>query len=68
MLSPTGMTPSLREWVGHFFSYIQKCFDVARERRQLLSLDDEVLKDIGVSRADAVREAGRSFWNIDERC
>ncbi len=53
--------------VGRAFLYVQRCFDVARERRQLLSLDDEALKDIGISRADAVREAGRSFWDIDER-
>ena len=32
-------------------------------RRQLLSFDERALKDIGVSRADAVREAGKLFWH-----
>lgn len=31
---------------------------VRRQRRELLSLDDELLRDIGLSRADAIREVG----------
>ena len=34
----------------------------ARQRRALAELSDSLLKDIGVSRADALREAGKSFW------
>lgn len=34
----------------------------ARERRALSELSDELLNDIGVSRADAMREAGKPFW------
>jgi uncharacterized protein YjiS (DUF1127 family) len=33
-----------------------------RQRRALLRLDDAVLKDIGLSRADAWREAGKLPW------
>jgi uncharacterized protein YjiS (DUF1127 family) len=36
--------------------------ELARERRALLTLDDRMLKDIGVTRAAAAREAGRPFW------
>jgi uncharacterized protein YjiS (DUF1127 family) len=32
-----------------------------RQRLDLLSLDDHILKDIGLSRADAERLAGRPF-------
>lgn len=35
---------------------------VALERRRLLELDDRILKDIGLSREDASREASRPFW------
>jgi uncharacterized protein YjiS (DUF1127 family) len=35
---------------------------VARQRRQLLMLSDAALKDIGISRADAEREAAQPFW------
>ena len=34
----------------------------ARTRRQLLTLEDQLLADIGVSRADAVHEASKPFW------
>ena len=34
----------------------------ARERRDLGSLDDYMLKDIGVSRADVEFEAQKHFW------
>ena len=31
-------------------------------RQRLLMLDDHLLKDIGLSRADAQRESSKSFW------
>lgn len=34
----------------------------ACQRRTLLTLDDCMLKDIGVSRTDAELEANKSFW------
>jgi uncharacterized protein YjiS (DUF1127 family) len=33
-----------------------------RQRRHLAAMDDHMLKDIGVSAADAAREAGKPFW------
>jgi len=36
---------------------------LARERYLLQTLSDEMLKDIGISRLDAEREAGRPFWD-----
>ncbi len=32
-------------------------------RRQLAEMDERMLSDIGVSRADALDEASRPFWN-----
>ncbi len=46
--------------------YFLTCLDVARQRRQLLALDDKALKDIGISRNDALREANSFFWDIPE--
>jgi len=34
----------------------------ARERRQLSALSDAMLKDIGISRADASTEFDKPFW------
>lgn len=36
--------------------------ELASQRQALLSLDPRMLADIGLSRADAAREAARPFW------
>jgi uncharacterized protein YjiS (DUF1127 family) len=38
--------------------------DRARERRALMELSDHMLRDIGISRAEAHREAARPFWRV----
>ena len=35
-----------------------------RQRRQLLSLSDQMLSDIGVSRTDAFKECEKPFWKV----
>lgn len=35
-----------------------------RERAELASLDDAALKDIGVSREEALAEARRPLWDV----
>jgi uncharacterized protein YjiS (DUF1127 family) len=37
---------------------------VAKERRQLATLSDLALSDIGISRADAMGEYQRDFWDV----
>jgi uncharacterized protein YjiS (DUF1127 family) len=34
----------------------------AHQRRQLFEMDDQQLRDIGVSRVEAVRESRKLFW------
>lgn len=34
----------------------------SNERMKLLEMDDHMLKDIGISRAAAAREAEKAFW------
>ncbi len=44
---------------------------VAAQREELGRLSDELLKDIGISRADALHEARRHFWDtapLDKKC
>jgi uncharacterized protein YjiS (DUF1127 family) len=36
----------------------------ARQRRELLSLSDRELHDIGLSRADAMGEGDKPFWSV----
>ena len=40
---------------------------VASERRRLLELDGHLLKDIGLTREEAHREASRPFWDTEGR-
>jgi len=41
-----------------------QCYRRARrERDQLLGLGERELRDIGISRVDALREASRPLWN-----
>lgn len=37
--------------------------ELARQRQALAALDDHMLKDIGLSRADARQEVERPFWD-----
>jgi uncharacterized protein YjiS (DUF1127 family) len=37
--------------------------ELARQRRALLALSDDILRDIGITRAEAEREARRPFWS-----
>lgn len=42
---------------------IVQMFAVRRQRAKLARLDDWMLRDIGISRADATREATRPIWD-----
>ena len=41
---------------------IKRWIERTRQRRALGSLDDAMLRDIGITRADAARECEKSFW------
>ncbi len=40
---------------------------VAKQREELGRMSDELLKDIGISRAEALHEARRHFWDTAPR-
>ncbi|MEM7236506.1 MAG: DUF1127 domain-containing protein [Pseudomonadota bacterium] len=46
---------------------IARIFSVMGERQRLRNLSDAELKDIGLTYADAVREANRPFWDLPRR-
>ena len=41
---------------------LQLCLERRRQRQALLRLDQRMLKDIGISRADAEGEAAKPCW------
>jgi uncharacterized protein YjiS (DUF1127 family) len=50
-----------------FVSFLARAGEVARQRRALMQLGDDALKDFGASRADAWQESGRPWWDLPER-
>ena len=53
-----GLFPSLGRLVEAPFDWL----DRVRDRQHLAAMSDAMLKDIGVSRADATHEAEKPFW------
>jgi uncharacterized protein YjiS (DUF1127 family) len=43
---------------------LRRTLEAVRTRRILSDLDPRLLKDIGISRADAMREAARAPWDL----
>jgi uncharacterized protein YjiS (DUF1127 family) len=53
---------TLNRTVGHAVDSILTWHERAKTRRQLLMLDDRLLRDIGITRLDARGEADKPFW------
>ena len=51
------------DWLGETVAWFTACLKRSRQRRDLAGLSDELLKDIGLSRADVARECGRWPWD-----
>ena len=41
---------------------LMRCHERSRQRRALETLDDGMLRDLGLSRSDIMREADKPFW------
>lgn len=50
------------EWLQKLWRVMVHFYERYRQRRALLELDEQALKDIGVSAADAWREGHLPFW------
>jgi uncharacterized protein YjiS (DUF1127 family) len=48
-------------------AHLHTALTVARERRALMQLDDRMLKDIGIGRSEAYREAAKPFGDVSNR-
>ena len=49
-------------WGTRFLSWCARCSERSRQRQALAELDDHHLKDIGVTRQEAMAEAAKPFW------
>lgn len=50
-------------WFKGVASHLGRWHELAQQRRQLASLSDSALHDLGLSRADISAEAERPFWD-----
>jgi uncharacterized protein YjiS (DUF1127 family) len=49
-------------WLRNLNTVILLWINRHRQRKLLTGLDDYILKDIGVSRVDALKESNKPFW------
>ena len=50
------------EWLAAIWRRTRRALEYRRQCRALRELDDDQLKDIGISREQALREANKLFW------
>jgi len=60
--SPTGDNKTWRALAGRLLCFMLDLRDHGRQRRVLAALDDRRLRDLGLGRAAARREAAKPFW------
>ncbi len=63
--APVGVRQGRPAWLRTAWDRIQRALVVRRTRRLLAGMDDRMLSDIGVSRAQAGYEAQRPVWDAD---
>lgn len=54
--------PHGRRWLAGAVDRVLTWSERARQRRQLMQFDDHLLRDIGISRSEAITEADKPFW------
>jgi uncharacterized protein YjiS (DUF1127 family) len=59
---PLPLLPLFAGSVGCALSVVRDWIERGRERRQLGTFDDHLLKDIGVTRRQVERELAKPFW------
>lgn len=59
---PTNAFPGFRELIRSGLMNLSSRLRRQRHRRRLLSLEDRLLEDIGLTRAQALEEGSKPFW------
>ncbi len=51
---------------GGWLAWLAAAMRAIETRRHLAQMDDRMLKDIGISRTEALEEARRAPWDLDQ--
>jgi uncharacterized protein YjiS (DUF1127 family) len=54
----------LAVWLWHAADQLVMWHERARQRRQLRSLSERMLRDIGLTRGDVMAESSKPFWRL----
>jgi uncharacterized protein YjiS (DUF1127 family) len=60
--APADRWAGVRSRCAAGLAWLRAGYAVYRQRRALLRLDDAMLKDLGISRVDALQEGHKPFW------
>ena len=52
----------LRGTLDRWYRFALRCYTVGKQRHALANLTDEQLQDVGLTRGQALAEAGKPFW------
>ena len=64
MTSALAASRPARRARSSLFSILGQALALHRQRARLASLDDHILRDIGLTREDAIAEARRRLWDV----
>ena len=53
---------AIQTHIASFSIFLATCLERVRQRDQLAELDDHLLRDIGITRVEALREADKPWW------
>lgn len=63
-IQTSAATLGRRQYLHRLVQALQRVAERTRQRRALAMLDDHQLRDIGLTRRDATREAAKPFWQL----
>ena len=55
---------AIKSAAAAFWNVVYRMTEISRQRHQLRNLDARLLDDIGIDRAQALKEANRPVWDI----
>jgi uncharacterized protein YjiS (DUF1127 family) len=61
---PTRAAALAAGWIHSALDRVARWVDTARSRQTLDDLDEHMLRDIGITRDEAQREARKFFWQV----